>query len=109
MSPVTPCSPNQTGLPAAGSAPGAGRIFSDVQPRTDKPRLRYAAFSPDPFEALGVLLPALHIDVGVAGDRLCGFFIEGAERARRRSHDQRIVRKFLALGHHGAGADEAVL
>src|SRR5262249_52943570 len=65
--------------------------------------------SPDPLEALGVLLPAPHIDVGVARDRLRGFFIEGAEHARRRSYDQRIVRKFLALGHHGAGAAEAIL
>src|SRR5215831_15580938 len=42
--------------------------------------------SPDPLEALGVLLPAPHIDVGVARDRLRGFFIEGAEHARRRSY-----------------------
>src|SRR5689334_17262853 len=40
--------------------------------------LTRSASSPDPFEALGVLLPAPHVDVGVAGDRLCDFFIEGA-------------------------------
>ena len=44
--------------------------------------------SSDPLEALGILLPAPHVDVGAAGDRLRGSFIERANRARRRSQDQ---------------------
>ena len=54
------------------------------------------------------MLPASHVDVGVLGDRLRGFFIEGTNRAGRHSEDQGVVGEFLALGHHGPGSDEAI-
>src|SRR5262245_18966248 len=64
--------------------------------------------SPDPPEPLRVLLPAPHIDVGAAPDRLPRRLIDLAHGARGHAEDQRIVGKLLAFGHHRAGPEQAI-
>src|SRR5436305_3421087 len=64
------------------------------------------AVSTDPLQALGVLIPPLHVPVGRKRHRLRSLVVERLDRARGRADDQRIVGKFLALGDERAGADQ---
>src|SRR5205823_13827072 len=56
-----------------------------------------------------VALAARRITGGAGKQALRILFRQGAHDLGRRTQDQRIVREFLALGDHGAGADQATL
>src|SRR5262249_14047421 len=63
--------------------------------------------SSDPLEALGVALPAPHIDIGAVGDHRVRLVVERAHRLCGAADDQRVVGKALALGDERAGTDQA--
>src|SRR5262245_15189119 len=117
-----PCWRFRSGTPVRGS--GGSRRCPLSTPKASKPRsrtrrpddVRHAEANPmaetaatgevivaltprssDPPQALGVLLPAMDVDVGTGRDHAAGGLVERARGARRRADDQGIVRERLAF------------